>query len=143
MAVYLRFTPGEHAALASACRGLPPGLSYRAFQAALAARLREGHAELAGRVASLRLEQLRILRDHLQPAAPEAAPEAGLTWRECRELAELCSLFRLRGGPLLALFRDFLAEGAGPALAAKLALLGDGQLVALLRRAQSGVRWCP
>ena len=141
MAGHLRFTPGEHGALTSACRHLSPGLSYRDFQSELASRLRH-RPELARRVGSLRPELLRTLRTHLQPAGREAAGGFGLSWRECKQLAELCALYCLKGCPPAPL-RDVLLELAGPELAPKVQGLSDGQLAALSRRAQSGVRWCP
>jgi hypothetical protein len=139
---HLRFTPAEYHALSCLCRPLDLDYLRPPFvKRLLVASLAEALPALAGRIARLSRDELRLLLDHLREGHG-AGPTHGLSPEEVTALAEA-------GVPLLpqARFAHLLKRalvrrltGGRPALAAKVQRLGPRQFQSLCEqiRQQAG-----
>ena len=155
MADYLRFTVDEYQALCRAGRVLPLTGPLSAFQHALGDALIQTHPVLAARVAALYEQQVSLLvgclEDHRDPqgqhpgqdAAAEDQPETDLSFVEWRAVSLACAVVALRDDSLPSFKGRLLQQVAHdePRLAAKLARLSEGQVMALYQRVKSGPRW--
>src|SRR5689334_20275891 len=95
---YLRFTPGEYGALSTTCQQLALAkMSFRTFQRVLVVSLATRLPKLAGRIAGLDEDTIRILYRHMemrQRNQSRAVDPQKFTKKELRVVAETCGSFQ-------------------------------------------------
>jgi len=154
VAEYLRFTADEYESVARACRPLSLNAPFRAFQRSLVDALLLNHPVMAARIAGLHEQQVCLLLCHLkdQRESPSERPIAAadqaaceLSFQEWRTIAHASALVALREDSLPSFKGRFLQEiaHAEPGLAARLARLSEGQVLALYEQVKAGKRWKP